>query len=161
MPACVKRWNAEITFLCPTWNEACLHRVFKQGNKTCPQMWFQRTVETLSGLCVVSSASSVRPALMWTADAWLWERGHLLPGSRPSQPGTQLSLHMILLEPRLCLCIITPLNVTLLIKISVLVWPILFGLDKSLYHLINAIRWGWWWGALGCRESTKWFQNHR
>lgn len=117
MAASVKTWNEEITFLCPTWNEACLHRVdvsFQQGNKTCgfSELW---------RLCQDSVWFPLRAAsdLRWTADAWLWERGHLLPGSRPSQPGTQLSLHMILLEPRLCLCIITPLNVTLLIKISV------------------------------------------
>lgn len=48
-----------------------------------------------------------RPALMWTADAWLWERGHLLPSSRPSQLRAQLLLHSILPEPHRCPWIFT------------------------------------------------------
>lgn len=41
-----------------------------------------------------------RPALMWTADAWLWERGHLLPSSRPSQLRAQLPAALD--PPRAC-----------------------------------------------------------
>lgn len=53
-----------------------------------------------------ASAADLRSCEQLTP-AWLWERGNLLPSSRPSQLRAQLPLHSIVPEPPQCSWIFT------------------------------------------------------